>query len=830
MDYTEREPVSPEKPARHVHEAAMERPAPKLPEEGEAGLFGVFEWDILSGVVVWDSASITMFGISDDGQGFSYSAWADRVVPEDLARIEALFKEWMASNRKEEHWKFRFLRPDGEVRWIGARGILFRDEEGRPVRVIGSNHDITRFKQAEQAMLCQKEDFETIFNLLPAQIWYKDAHNHILRVNDKVCRDIGLPREKIEGYSTEEIFPLFAEEYFRADSEVIATGRPKLGIEERINTASGDILWIRTDKVPVKDAQGNVVGVLAIVADLTEQKRTEESLRREADRSQALLELYDKARLLSDTELYAFALDHAVQLTGSEIGFFHLVSDDQQTIELKAWNREALKHCQVQTETHYPLEKAGNWADCVRLRRPVVYNDYAQSPNQKGMPEGHPAVHRYMSVPVVDGDKVKIIFGVGNKARDYDEKDVIHIQLVANELQKVIHERRAEEALKQAKDSAEAANKAKDQFLAVLSHELRTPLTPVLATVSDLQAQESLGEELREDMDLVRRNVEMESKLIDDLLDVTRISRGTINLHLEVVDVCMVLRTALEICQKEIDAKRLDVSLNFLASAHHVRADPVRLRQVFWNLIKNAVEFTPEGGRISLRTTDARGRLQVEVSDTGIGIRPELLPKIFNAFERGDQTASRRFGGLGLGLNIAKSVVEMHHGTLVAFSEGTDKGATFVVELPCVLPGEGPVAPPVREPAQEPLRKILLVDDHPDTLMTLAKLLRRWGYAVVTADGVRAALRLAAKEPFDLLVSDLGLGDGSGLDIMREMKHRYGVRGIAFSGYGTEEDLRRSREAGFEEHITKPVNADILRAAVQRIAAGGLRSELQWAG
>jgi CheY-like chemotaxis protein len=320
-------------------------------------------------------------------------------------------------------------------------------------------------------------------------------------------------------------------------------------------------------------------------------------------------------------------------------------------------------------------------------------------------------------------------------------------------------------------------------------------------------------------MELMRRNVEMESKLIDDLLDVTRISRGKIDLHLEVLDLGMVLRTALEICQKEIDTKRLEVSLSFLAAAHSVRADPTRLRQVFWNLIKNAVEFTPEGGRISLRTSNVDGRVRVEVADTGVGIRPELLPKIFNAFERGDQVGTRRFGGLGLGLNIAKSVVELHGGTIAALSEGLGTGATFVVELPSVAPAKEAPPPFSADTRRERPRKILLVDDHPDTLLTLAKLLRRWGYAVVTADGVHAALDQAGRNGFDLLISDLGLADGSGLDIMRSLKLRYRMHGIALSGYGTEEDLRKSRDAGFDVHLVKPVNAEVLRAAVQRVAS-----------
>jgi len=778
------------------------------------GLSGVFEWDILNGKVTWDSSSVAMFGFSQTTLEHPYTAWWDQVVPEDKARIDGLFDAWKASDRKEEHWEYRFIRPDGEIRWIFSQGLLFRDEEGKPLRAIGTNQDITKLRQAEQSVLDRKQDFERIFDLLPAQIWYKDTQNRVLRVNDKVCKDLGMRREDIEGHASEEVFPLFAEKFFEADLEVITTGRPKLGIEERINTSNGDFLWIRTDKVPVKNGNGKIVGVLAISTDLTAQKRTEEYLRRDANRSRGLLELYEKAKDLTDDELYRFALQHAAQLTGSKIGFLHLVSDDQKTLEIKTWDGETLWSTSIAADSHPALQQETAWEGCVRLREPLVCNDCAGSIELPGCPV---PILRLLSVPVMEG--VRIVVGVANKGPEYDETDTIHIQLVANELQKVIHQQKANEALKQAKEAAEAANRAKDQFLAVLSHELRTPLTPVLATASDLQAQEALGEELRKDMDLIRRNVEMESKLIDDLLDMTRISQGKIDLHLEVVDIDTVLRTALEICQQEIDTRRLDISLDFQATAHYVLADTTRLRQVFWNLIKNAVEFTPRGGRIALRTSNVDDRLRIEVEDTGIGIRRELLPKIFNAFERGDQTTTPRFGGLGLGLNIAKTVVELHHGTIAVFSEGVGKGATFVVELPTAIPAEAPPLPPATEATQQGPKKILLVDDHPDTLLTLAKLLRRWGYAVVTANCVQAALELASKERFDLLVSDVGLADGSGLDIMQALKSDYALRGIAFSGYGTEDDIRRSRAAGFEEHLTKPVSAAALRTAVQRIAS-----------
>ena len=393
----------------------------------------------------------------------------------------------------------------------------------------------------------------------------------------------------------------------------------------------------------------------------------------------------------------------------------------------------------------------------------------------------------------------------------------------ANELLRAENAQRksVETELRVAKEAAEAASQAKDQFLAVLSHELRTPLTPVLASVEHLARQPNLPDEIAAALDMIRRNVAMEANIIDDLLDLTRISRGKIELRPKTIDAHTVLRHALEVWQRQIEAKRLAVSLSLWADQHYVRADPTRLQQVFWNLIGNATKFTPEGGRITLRSTnDAAGRLIVEVEDTGIGIAKDLLPRLFTAFEQGERTVTRRYGGLGLGLAISKALVEMHHGTLVATSQGAGHGATFTVSL---VPTSAPAAErPAIVPAAQgngPTLRILLVDDHEDTARVMSRLLRNAGFEVTTAGSVGEALRTADAAEFDLLLSDLGLPDGSGHDLLRGLKTRRPIRAIALSGFGMDEDVQRSREAGFDRHLTKPASLDVLEATIRELFA-----------
>jgi PAS domain S-box-containing protein len=375
--------------------------------------------------------------------------------------------------------------------------------------------------------------------------------------------------------------------------------------------------------------------------------------------------------------------------------------------------------------------------------------------------------------------------------------------------------RRSERQVREAKEGAEAANRAKDFFLAALSHELRTPLAPVLLMVSDLESTAAVDPSLREDLRTIRRNVEVEARLIDDLLDVTRIQQGKLELAFATVDVHELLRHAAGICRGDVEAKEQTLALDLKAEHTHLRCDGARLLQVLWNLIKNAVKFTPRGGRITIATADlAPGRLAIEVIDTGIGIAPEVLPKLFDAFEQGGPSITRRFGGLGLGLAISKNLIEAHGGSLSATSPGAGRGATFRIELPGVL-----------EPAQTGIHaagadrggahqsaSILLVEDHADTARILARILGKMGHRVTVARSAGEALSSAG--PFDLLLCDLGLPDGNGLDLIRQLPP---MPAIALTGHGMEDDIRASRAAGFLAHLTKPVDPEQLEAAIQKV-------------
>ena len=371
-----------------------------------------------------------------------------------------------------------------------------------------------------------------------------------------------------------------------------------------------------------------------------------------------------------------------------------------------------------------------------------------------------------------------------------------------------------------------SANTAKDQFLALLSHELRNPLSPVIAMVSELEATAPRSGKLRQALEVIRRNVELEARLIDDLLDVTRIAKGKLQLTFEVVDVHEILRRAYEICREDIVKKSIGAKFQFAAREAYVEGDPARLQQVFWNLIKNSVKFTPANGRITIATSNPLAdEIEVRVTDTGIGIEEDQIGKIFNAFEQGQASITRRFGGLGLGLAISKAMVDAHRGKIHVESPGKDKGTTFIVQLKTVpkpaLAENGADGEPLLDTtaaaAASQKRRLLLVDDHADTCTGMKLMLERRGYDITVAHSAGQAVEKTREQDFDLLISDIGLPDRSGYELMSELRDSKGMRGIALSGFGMDADVDKARNAGFAEHLTKPINFDRLDEAIRHL-------------
>ncbi len=371
---------------------------------------------------------------------------------------------------------------------------------------------------------------------------------------------------------------------------------------------------------------------------------------------------------------------------------------------------------------------------------------------------------------------------------------------------------RAAEQLRHAKEEAERANSAKDRFIAVLSHELRTPLAPIASAIHVLQQSAKVPEHHRHLLPMIARNVMLESRLIEDLLDLTALSSGKLVLRQEPLDGHRIVLEVTEMLTQQLQEKRLQLQMELRAANTRVSADPARLQQVVWNLLRNAVKFTPEGGRIVIRTSSDAGSFEMCCSDTGIGIEPAMLGRIFEPFEQAGSSIARRFGGLGLGLAIARGLVQEHGGTLEAASDGSGRGANFTLRLPLALSaGAEPATARAAIDSTAIGGRLLLVEDNDDSGEALSLVLQHYGHVVVRASSCAEAREAARRQSFDLVITDIGLPDGSGLSLPAALK----LPCVAVSGFGEVQDQLASTEHGFVAHLVKPVDIDTLRRVVE---------------
>jgi PAS domain S-box-containing protein len=644
--------------------------------------------------------------------------------------------------------------------------------------------------KAQEALRQSEERYRGLVELSPEAIVI-NRDNRFVFFNPAALRLLGAAStEQVLGKSPFEVFCLESHALIRERIEALQKGQAVPFLEEKLRRLDGTVRDVEVAATPFKDGEGQAIQL--IIRDITERKLVEERLRRQAEEMEALMELAPVAIWIGhDPECR--------RITGNRMG--NAFYEAQPGENVSAWPPPG-----------EPPSPRRFFRDGRELKPEELTMQYAAL-------NGVDVRNSELEVLLPSGQRI-FMLGSASPLRDSEGRVRGCLAAFLN-----ITERKSfEEALRLAKEAAEEASKAKDRFLAVLSHELRTPLTPVLAAVLMLQREPTDERRLQSTLELIRRNVEMEARLIDDLLDLTRISRGKTELDKRPTDLSTVIHRAVEVCLPDINARRLDLSVDLGEGAYPIKADAGRLQQVFWNLLRNAVKFTPPGGRVEIRCRREGGNeAVVEVIDNGEGIAPETIPRLFNAFEQGEPGTTRQFGGLGLGLVISRSFTEMHGGSIEAFSEGKGKGATFRVRLPLASVGSAKeqesVAPSSAAPlpAVQPLR-ILYVEDHGDTAEMMRDLLQYEGHRVQTAGDVATAVELATNEGFDLMISDLGLPDGSGIDLMRQLRARgVSMPGIALSGYGQEQDVRESLQAGFAMHIVKPVGVDQLLDALAQV-------------
>ncbi len=783
---------------------------------------------------------------ASDFVGNRVRSYASVIHAEDVELVEQGVQKAVAAARPYV-LEYRVVDLGDNIHWVYEKGQASYDEQDKPQWLDGAIFDITERKQAEQELKAYQENLEELVDKRTRELEKSNARLQqeqafmagvLENIEDGIvaCDEKGklslfnratreflgikeehLPPEQWEGrYSlyladgktpmeTEDIplFRAFSGEVVHRDEMVVIPERGK----KRSLLASGRV---------ITGPKGATVGAVVSLHDITSSK--------EADRERAANELriqllYELNRSLPDMDeqtLCERALDIAVRITDSQVGYLHMVNDDQQNLNLAAWNAEARKHCTASYDNHYPIEMAGVWADAVRLKQTVVHNDYPAMNEKRGLPEGHFPVQRHMSTPALDGDYARLIIGVGNKAAPYDPHDVLQLELIAGDVLKLVMRKRAEQALKIAKEAAERANASKSVFLANMSHELRTPLNAILGFSQLMQNNPAIPESELEHVDIISRSGSHLLELINDVLDMSKIEAGRLQLEPEDFDLGKLVRDVTDMMRVRAEEKGLQLILDQGSDfPRFTHGDSARLRQVFINLLGNAIKFTNSGG-VTLRL-DAEGDgnggliLRGEVQDTGIGIKPEDIEQIFLPFEQLAESVSQK--GTGLGLAITRQFVEMMQGDIGAEST-PGKGSRFHFKIP-VEKAKGEVA--IRaaaeerrvtglEPGQREYR-ILVVEDQPESQLLLKQLLEQIGFSVQIAENGKKAIEAFQDWDPHFIWMDRRMPVMDGLTATRAIRELPGgqnVKIVALTASVFKEEKHEVLEAGCDDFVWKP--------------------------
>ena len=622
---------------------------------------------------------------------------------------------------------------------------------------------------------------------------------------------------------------------------------------------------------PIRDATGRIVGASKIARDITALKRADQALRDEAHAIETLNGVCQALSAELDLErIIQIATDAATELSGAGFGaFFYNVQEKGQ----EAYWLYTLSGVSRDLFARFPMPRATQVFSPTFKGEGVVRSAdirtdprYGHNSPYNGMPSGHLPVCSYLAVPVVsrDGSVIGGLFFGHSEPNVFTERSerlavgvaaqaaiaIDNARLYQGVQQELAARTAAENALREseaklravliereslltseriARTEAERLGHLKDEFLATLSHELRTPLNAIQGWAA-LMRQPSLTEPDRaRGLETIERNARVQAQIINDLLDMSRIVSGKIHLEVQTIHLHTVIEAAIEAVRPSADAKRIRILKILDSTIGATRGDPNRLQQVLWNLLTNAVKFTPAGGHIQVILERVNSHVEIVVEDTGVGIKAEFLPHVFDRFRQADASTTRRYGGLGLGLSIVKTLIELHGGSVRVKSPGENQGATFIVSLPVAV-----VNPEqnrsTRSHHREELNveaielprldgaRILIVDDEVDGRGLLARVLEGRG-AIPTAVGTpREALEQLQNHTFDLMLSDVGMPDMDGYELMHEVR-KLGERmsrlpAIAVTAYARAEDRQRSLLAGYQMHIAKPIDARELIAAI----------------
>ncbi|MEH1819771.1 MAG: PAS domain S-box protein [Nostoc sp.] len=756
---------------------------------------GLWDWNVVTNQVIWSENYEMLFGLIPSSFDGPYETFQKCVYSEDKQSVmEAI--AYALAHKIDYNDEFRIVRSDQSVHWISAKGKFIYDDQGQAVRMIGVCMETTVCKQAEESTRELTTQVQEQANILNAILTASVDHIYIFNRQgyyQYVSRDgatiLGLKPQDIIGKTLPELDlpPDLIMQVENQRQAVMETGQP-LKDECKYITADG-VHYYEYILTALRNVDQSIEGVIAVSRDITEHKRAEKSLRESEARFRRLFE----SNLIG---VAFWTVDGLV------------IDANDAFLQLAGYTRDEFG----------TLGKI-NWKEIT----PVEYKDLDDRAILEVQAKGISKIYEKEYIHR-NGKRVPIVLGVAllNDSQEHGVAFVLDItdrKLAENECDRLLERERT------ARQQAEIANKIKDEFLAVLSHELRTPLNPILGWSKMLRTRKFDDKTTNHALETIERNAKLQTQLIEDLLDVSRILQGKLNLNVCPVNLVMVVEAALETVRLAAAAKSIQIQTIFDPSLGQVMGDPNRLQQVVWNLLSNAVKFTPTSGRVEIRLMEADNQIQIQVSDTGKGIIPDFIPYVFDYFRQADGTTTRTFGGLGLGLAIVRKVVEMHGGKVKAESAGEEAGATFTVELPLLIRSEqvwGEENQSLSFESESSLladTQVLVVDDEPDIRDLITFILQDYGVEVTAVASAQEALQALSESIPDVLISDIGMPKTDGYMLMREVRSRSPQQGgsvpaIALTAYAGEMNQQQALAAGFQMHISKPVDPDVLLKAI----------------
>jgi PAS domain S-box-containing protein len=828
---------------------------------------GTFRWNIQTNVVDWDGNLDRLFGLEPGQTRQSLDVFVSAVHPDDrpavLARLDRC-----ARDGSDFDMEFRVVWPDGSVHWIDDKAKAFVDERGRPLYMTGACADVTSRKEAAEALRASEERLRGMFNQAAIGIALAELDGRFFDMNRKFADILGYEPEELRNRT-------FTELTHRDDLEKTETAVrgllegtiPAYSIQKRYIRRDGSEVWSLTTVTLLKDQAGRPQRFLGVIEDVSARVQTEDALRQSEARYRQLADalqeetrileiLNETGRMLASTldlqALVQAVTDAATKLSGAEFGafFYNTTTDDGDAFllfTLSGAPREAF------TRFGQPRATA-LFGPTFRGEPPIRSDDVLQDPRYGGMPphhglpDGHPAVRSYLAVPVRSrsGEVIGGLFFGHARTHVFSERTERLVVGVAAQAGIAIDNARLYEAAQKAakermllldreraaRTAAERLSEVKDEFLATLSHELRTPLNAILGWSQVLRTGTRDPADLLKGLETIERNARIQTQLIEDLLDMSRITSGKLRLDVQQIHPIGFIDAAIETVHPAAEAKGIAVERELDLAAGPISGDPNRLQQVVWNLLSNAIKFTPRDGRVHVLLERVDSHVELTVADTGAGIRAEFIPHLFERFRQGDASTTKAYGGLGLGLSIVKNLVELHGGSIEVKSPGEGRGTTVTVTFPLAAVhtplgaggGHPPGAPSRADlPSPQELDNliVLVVDDQADARDLLKRLLEDCGAEVLTAASADQALAVIRTRQPDVVVTDIGMPHEDGFELLRRIRNlatRGRVPAIALTAFARPEDRTRALRAGFAAHVSKPVDPAELVATVASVA------------